>query len=246
MITAAVKAETFFIYLKDGIMLIEKNLNHAGERLRRARILAGISTRREFEKKYLISANTLQGWEQGKNPLSKKGAKRILEALKNEGLICSLEWLMNGVGVPPRPFEMTRSDAPFATDLDNFLNSLRLQEEQSIYQELQAFKTNNPNSIIITISDDAMEPQFRSGDYIGGVRLTKPEDIQQYTGQPCIVELADHTITPRYLHADTEAGTYTLSCTNFQSKHAPLNIFNAKIMSAAPILWHRKKLTKTT
>ena len=226
-------------------MLIEKNLNHAGERLRRARILAGISTRREFEKKYFISANTLQGWEQGKNPLSKKGAKRILEALKNEGLICSLEWLMNGTGVPPRPFEMSHGDSPSKNDLDSFLSSLHLQEEQSIYQELQAFKANNANAIIITISDDAMEPQFRNGDYVGGVRLTKPEDIQLYAGQPCIVELADHNIMPRYLHADPESGTYTLSCTNFQSKHAPLNIFNAKIISAAPILWHRKKLIKS-
>ena len=71
-------------------MLIEKNLANSGDRLRRARILAGIATRREFEIKYQISANTLQGWEQGKNPLSKKGAKRIIEALKAEGVRASV------------------------------------------------------------------------------------------------------------------------------------------------------------
>jgi transcriptional regulator with XRE-family HTH domain len=224
------------------IMLIEKNLTHSGDRLRRARILAGISTRREFEKKYQISANTLQGWEQGKNPLSKKGAKRIIEALKIEGLICSLEWLMSGAGVPPRPFEMTHNTfAP--ADMENFFAQLSLHEEQAIYQELQTFKTHNPNAIIITISDDTMEPQFHADDYVGGIRFSKPEDIAQYVGQACIVELADHTILPRYLHAD-ETGNYTLSCTNFQSKNPPLNIFNARILSAAPILWHRKKLMK--
>lgn len=227
-------------------MLIEKNLTTSGDRLRRARILAGISTRREFEKKYQISANTLQGWEQGKNPLSKKGAKRIIEALKVEGLICSLEWLMNGVGVPPRQFEIDQEEITSSTDLENLLNHMNLHEEQSIYQELQTFKTHNPHSIIITVSDNAMEPQFHSGDYIGGIRLTKAEDIRQYLGQACIVELADHTIVPRYVHADAESGTYTLSCTNFQSKVAPLNIFNVKILSAAPILWHRKKLTKSS
>lgn len=224
-------------------MLIEKNLTHSGDRLRRARILAGIATRREFEKKYHISANTLQGWEQGKNPLSKKGAKRIIEALKIEGLICSLEWLMNGSGVPPRPFEMSNMAATVTeTDLKNLLANLNLQEEQAIYQEIQTFKTNNANAIIITISDDTMEPQFQTGDYIGGVRLTKTEDIHAHLGQPCIVELADHTILPRYIHADHESGNYTLSCTNFHSKSAPLNIFNARIISAAPILWHRRKL----
>lgn len=225
-------------------MLIEKNFTHSGDRLRRARILAGIATRREFEKKYHLSANTLQGWEQGKNPLSKKGAKRIIEALKIEGLICSLEWLMHGTGVPPRPFEVNNNTFVTETDLEVFFSKMNFQEEQAIYQELQTFKSNNPNSIIITISDDAMEPQFHVGDYVGGIRLLKTEDIQAYLGQPCIVELADHTILPRYIHADNGSDTHTLSCTNFQSKCAPLNIFNAKIISAAPILWHRRKLNR--
>lgn len=223
-------------------MLIEKNLQHSGERLRRARILAGISTRREFEQKYQISANTLQGWEQGKNPLSKKGAKRIVEALKNEGLICSLEWLMQGHGVPPRAFEMSKTELSSTFDLENMLNQMQLNEEQAIYQELQAFKTHNPNPIIITISDDTMEPHYRMGDYVAGIRLTKPADIQKHLGEPCIVELSDHTILARHLHADLESGTYTLSCTNFRSKQAPITVYNAQLISAAPILWHRRKL----
>ena len=221
-------------------MLIEKNFNNAGERLRRARILAGISTRREFQEKYHISANTLQGWEQGKNPLSKKGAKRIVEALKNEGLICSLEWLINGQGVPPRAFE--KGEVLNEADLGNMLSQMHLQEEQAIYQELQAFKLNNPNAIIISLSDDAMEPQFRAGDYVAGVRFTKPEDIEKYLGEPCIVELADHTILVRHLHCNDNTDNYTLSCTNFRSKQAPLLITQVKIISAAPILWHRRRL----
>ena len=81
-------------------MSIDQALASSGERLRRARILAGISTRREFEEKHQISANTLQGWEQGKNPLSQKGARRVINALKEEGLICTVEWLINGTGMP--------------------------------------------------------------------------------------------------------------------------------------------------
>lgn len=223
-------------------MLIEKNLIHSGDRLRRARILAGITTRREFEKKYHVSANTLQGWEQGKNPLSKKGAKRVIEALKSEGLICSMEWLMNGTGMPPRPFEMLGNGITSEAALENALTETSLQEEQAIYEELQAFKKYNPNSIIITVSDDAMAPQYQNGDYIAGRRLYQPNEIQQYVGQACVVELSDHRIIPRYLHLGSEPNAYTLSCTNYQSKSAPLNIFNAKIISAAPILWHRRKL----
>lgn len=149
---------------------------------------------------------------------------------------------MNGSGVPPRPFEMTHYNFGSEEGMQVALSETHLQEEQAIYQELQAFKSNNPNPIIITISDDAMESQFRAGDYVGGVRLSKPEDIQCYLGTACIVELADHTIVARYLHAGTEPNLYTLSCTNFQSKAAPLNLLNARIISAAPILWHRRKL----
>lgn len=225
-------------------MLIEKTLPHAGDRLRRARILAGISTRREFEMKYQISANTLQGWEQGKNPLSKKGAKRIVAALKCEGLICSIEWLTDGVGVPPRSFEMSQEKMISEMNLEDVLKQVNFQEEQAIYQELQTFKSHNANPIIITVADDTMEPQFHLGDYVGGMRFTKPEDIQSQLGQVCIVELIDHTILPRYIHIGTEPGAYTLSCTNFQSKHGPLNIFNTRIISAAPILWHRRKLKR--
>lgn len=221
-------------------MLIEKNLANSGERLRRARILAGISTRREFEKKYKISANTLQGWEQGKNPLSKKGARRVIEALKSEGLLCSVEWLMDGTGMPPRPFEILQGGL---TQPNGEIAQTNIEEEQAIYNELQIFKAQNPNPIIITVSDDSMEPQFHTGDYIGGIQLRKPEQINQYLGQVCIVELSNHMILPRYIHQGTEPGTYTLSSTNFQSKHAPLNIINTRILSSAPILWHRRKLS---
>lgn len=224
-------------------MLIEKNLTHSGDRLRRARILAGISTRREFEKKYHISANTLQGWEQGKNPLSKKGAKRVIEALKSEGLICAMEWLMDGKGMPPRPFEMLNPRITSNQASGEPLTDINLDEETAIYQELQIFKSHNPNPIIITISDDSMQPQFHPGDYIGGTRLCTPEAIAPYFGQACIVELSDHTILPRYIHPGTKSNTYTLSCTNHQSRMGPLNIFDTTIISAAPILWHRRKLS---
>ncbi|OGT51817.1 MAG: hypothetical protein A3E84_05465 [Gammaproteobacteria bacterium RIFCSPHIGHO2_12_FULL_42_13] len=221
-------------------MLIDKNLTSTGERLRRARILAGISTRRAFEEKYHISANTLQGWEQGKNPLSKKGAKRIIEALKREGLMCSLEWLMHGQGVPPRAFE--KAEVVNEADLENLLSQMHLQEEQAIYQELQTFKTHNPHAIIITVSDDGMTPFFKPGDYVGGIRFTKSDDIQHYLGEPCIIELEDHTILIRHLYATPYEDTYTLSCTNLNAKQTPLVIPNAKIISAAPILWHRRRL----
>ena len=223
-------------------MNIEKNLTTSGKRLRRARILAGLTTRREFEKKYKISANTLQGWEQGKNPLSEKGAKRVIEAFKYEGLLCSVEWLMNGTGMPPRPFELVQAGIKESYRADSTITDFNLREEEAIYKEMQTFKERVGNSIILAIADDAMESYYAIGDYIGGSRIFG-EEIKQYIGNTCIVELENNIIVPRVLHAGKSEGTYTLSCTNPKTTAFPLNLYNIKINSAAPILWHRRKLS---
>lgn len=217
-----------------------ENLATSGARLRRARFLAGLTTRREFEQKYNISANTLQGWEQGKNPLSEKGAKRVVEAFKGEGLMCTIDWLMHGTGMPPRPFEALNTGIEQTNNPT--LSDLNLQEEESIYKETQLFKQNNPNAIVISVTDDAMVPHFHLGDYVGGVRLSH-EELRPYLGNACIVELENNLIVPRYLHEGKEPGTYTLSSTNFKSTATPLTIIDTKITCAAPILWQRRKMS---
>jgi len=205
-------------------------LNSPGDRLKRARLLAGIHTRREFAQRHGISANTLQSWEQGKSALTVKGAQRLVAALKKEGWLCSIEWLLEGSSLPPSHFEMSH---PFANDT-------LMQEEERIYKEIQFFKQNNSNAIVLTIHDNAMEPFFFVGDVIGGIQdLSK--DIEELLGMLCILELEHNQIIPRCLQAGSSKGTFVAAATNPKTKTAPLNIFDAKIISAAPILWHRKK-----
>lgn len=223
------------------IMKIEEDLNDAGKRLKRARILAGISTRREFQTKHNISANTLQGWEQGKNPLSEKGARRVVEAFKEEGLICSVEWLLSGNGMPPRPYEMLNTGLEEAASHDTNLATQNLQEEEAIYQETQVFKRHNQNAIVISVIDDAMDPYISVGDYVGGIRI-RGDEINAFLENLCIVELEDHNIIARFLHAGANPGTYTLSCTNPKTTVSMPNYHNVRIISAAPVVWHRRKL----
>lgn len=223
-------------------MSIDKTLSTSGERLKRARLLAGINTRREFEGKYKISSNTLQGWEQNKNPLSAKGARRVVEALKVEGLLCSTEWLLHGTGMPPRPFEII--NAGVRTELKENLSiaELNLREEEAIYAETQQFKQRNPSPIVLTVVDDAMEPYLGIGDHVGGSKVAN-EDINQYIGNTCIVELENNMILPRYLHKGTIEGLYNLTGTNPKTTATTLSMQNVRIISVAPILWHRRKLT---
>jgi len=224
-------------------MNIEKTLTSSGERLKRARVLAGISTRREFEEKYSISANTLQGWEQGKNPLSEKGARRVVDALKREGLICTVEWLIHGRGMPPRSFDAVNAGMADEMRNDPSLVDMNLREEENIYRETQIFKQQNPNSIVLTITDDAMEPYFSIGDYVGGIRLFHDE-MDRFLGQLCIIEFENNLILPRHLQRGSQEGAFTASCTNPKTTAPPpLNLYDVKVISAAPILWHRKKLS---
>lgn len=227
------------------MMKIEKNLNTSGERLRRARMLAGITTRREFEKKYNISANTLQGWEQNKNPLSEKGSKRVIEAFKQEGLFCSIEWLMHGTGMPPRPYDMLQAGLTENGQIDNLLSETNLQEEENIFREIQLFKENNSNAITLNITDDAMEPYFHVGDYIGGVQV--PNDkLTQFIGSMCIVELDNNVILARFLQAGANQNSYNVCSTNPTAASSPLNLYNVKIVRCAPVIWHRRKLCNLT
>ncbi len=74
-----------------------------GKRLKFVRKLAGLS-RKQLEKKYGISANTVQSWEVAKKGgLTERGAHRILAVIQKEGINCSIEWLLYGTGAPPRP-----------------------------------------------------------------------------------------------------------------------------------------------
>ena len=221
---------------------IDKSLPTSGERLRRARILAGLTTRREFEKKYNISANTLQGWEQGKNPLSEKGARRVVEAFKWEGLLCSVEWLMHGTGMPPRPYDMLNAGLKEPLKKDEVIAEQNIREEEIIYKETQVFKEQNINSIILSVADDAMEPYYHVGDHIGGVQVFNNE-IQKFIGSFCIIELENNLILPRLLQKGSRENLYNICCTNPTTKASPLNFYDVKVLSAAPILWHRRKIS---
>jgi transcriptional regulator with XRE-family HTH domain len=224
-------------------MNIKTQLASSGDRVKRARILAGITTRREFEKKHQISANTLQGWEQGKNPLSKKGAARIVESLKKEGLICSEKWLLTGEGMPPRSYESLHSTLQEdIADNNHTLIEQNLKEEEIIYKETQLFKQNVANSIVINITDNTMEPYFSCGDYLGGIRISNNR-ISDYVNHICIVELENNLILPRYLQKSPSEGRYTISSTNPKATTPPLNYYNTKVIAIAPIIWHRKKFS---
>lgn len=182
-------------------------------------------TREVFSKKSGIPLNTLQNWEQSRHSgLIERGAKKIILALDDAGIKCSLEWLLYGIGEPPL--------SPFASET-------HLTEEEIIAEELQLFHRLNINTIDILVNDDSMLPYFWSGDYAAGKRYTG-EDIKKTVGLPCIVETVSGNVMIRFVEEAAESSKYNLLCAN-QMALGKIKLESIELISAAPVLWHRRK-----
>src|SRR5262245_41553838 len=162
-------------------MLLKSHINDPlsnsisrGKRLKTLRKMSDLS-REKMEEKYAISANTIQSWEAAKaGGLTKKGAERIINAFHTEGISCTTEWLLYGVGVPPTLRTAERSMIHEAT---GFLTAL--PEDKAIIQELQTFRTLNKDTIDILVNDNGMSPEYMPGDYVAGKRASG-EEIAAY------------------------------------------------------------------
>lgn len=195
--------------------------------------MAGFSERKAFCLKFDLPLATLEAWERGKNPLTLKGAKRIVEALKSVNIYCSEKWLMEGKGFSPR----TLDEVSLELDLTapNTLSSI--EENLKIAKEISTFKTLNEGAIVTIVSDSGLSPFFEEGDYVGGVRYAGAS-IDKGLGKRCIVELMGGAMLVRLLIKGAN-GTYSLERTNKAFKIPPGAEENIAILSAAPIIWHR-------
>lgn len=205
------------------------------ERLKVARSLAGHGNRKDFCSHFDIPYDTLDAWERGKNPLTRKGAKRIIDILRSVGIYCSGDWLMKGEGLSPRPLKEILPNVEM-----NLSDSLNLFEKNiTLATEISTFTTLNKDSIITIIRDESMLPFYEKGDYVGGVRL-RGADIVHGINKKCIVEFLDERITVGQLQKSNNSLSYKVYALNKSAAKKPkTEEFSLEIVSAAPILWHR-------
>ena len=215
------------------------------ERIKVVRSLAGYSNRKDFCSHFDIPYDTLDAWERGKNPLTLKGAKRIIDILRSAGIYCSEDWLMKGEGFSPRPLKEILPEMEIDPS-----DSLNLFEKNiTLATEIATFTTLNKDSIITIIRDESLLPFYEIGDYVGGVRL-RGDDIINAVNKKCIVEFLDGFITVGQLQQSNNSPTYSLHSWNtrtakkpkrkeFSFKEHSLKECSLEIISAAPILWHR-------
>jgi len=203
-------------------------LNTSGERLRYARGLLGL-TRTILQNEYNISHNTMSAWEIGRVQLTSKGALKLSKVFLELGLICHPEWLL--CKSEDRPYFVQNS--PVTDEI--------FSANVCVLREVEAFKTINPNPIVIMVPDDGMLPRYEPGDFIGG-NLHKSDDIRKLVGNNCIIETTSGDIYFRRLIHGLNDGSFTLSCLNPNTSEAPI-LTNIKVASAAQVVWHRSTET---
>jgi transcriptional regulator with XRE-family HTH domain len=203
-----------------------------GKRLKRVRQLAGL-TRDELANQAGVSKATFSYWENASlSSLSDKGAEKVIKALTQYGITCSLEWLLLGIGNPPQMknlmFEFPKQATINHAALVNSITSHSLQNE------IDLFLSANSNSIVTTVKHTAMSPIIEVGDKVGGI--WQPADASFIHDKICIVSLNDQ-LQLRKVKKITDEGLFDLSYISYiNDLPEPFELKNIQLTSVAPII----------
>ena len=194
----------------------DTKLNNSHGRLRFIRSISGL-TRNEIEEKYGLPEITLRKWETGNITLSKKGIIRCLDVYRQEDIICSEDWIINGTG--PRPYL-----------------TIEFKESKNITDDiLNFFRTKYQNCMTYKITNKDMLPLYKPGDYVIGDVYRG--DIKDLNDKDCIILLSSEKIIFKKLFY-SEDKQISLISTNPTATKTPI-IVNPSIKYLAPVLWHK-------
>jgi transcriptional regulator with XRE-family HTH domain len=200
------------------------------ERIRYLRKLLDFS-REKFAKRHGISPGSLQNWEDVRyGGLTENGAQQLLQAFQNEGLNCTLEWLLFGHGIAPQPRSL----------LDQFTTYPTYKtDEELLAEELQLFLNIHSNPVDARVMDDALAPYYVPGDHVAGEKLFN-SSVEKAIGLPCIAQTQAGEVLLRIVQPGSQTGLYHLTSSNPAATVSNAFLADVKLFSAAPIIWIRK------
>jgi len=216
---------------------VKSLLQARGRRLKSLRKMADLS-RKAMTIKHEISASTIQAWEEAKSGgLTMKGAQRVISALKDEGVFCTLEWLLHGEG--QSPYVTQKAFLGARETPSEFLNTVTLSDADVIAKELNVFRTLNHDVLDMLVYDDGMCPLYQPGDTIGGKRF-QGENLANLIGRNCIIEIKTGEVLCRRLRKGKKPNHYDLQCIYLETTVGEPMRYDVEVLSASPIIWHRK------
>lgn len=217
---------------------MKKNLSQA-ERVRFLRSLTGLHAK-DFCERYGLSLSSFSKWEAGFNPLSITSANRLVAIAAENGIICHLSWILHGKGEEAKVLteeskisinKSTSHKLEVSTSFHTFENEL-----MAVSREIELLRTVHHAVEVMSITDDSMTPQFKIGDYVGGL----PIDItlvKKYLDFPCIIETEDKKKRLRRIGYNNKQ--FFLFGTNTGYKGGSLFELSPHFLKISPVFWHR-------
>lgn len=212
------------------------------ERARRVKFLREMThlTMGEFARHCNIGITTINYWEQGyKNGLSERGAKKLTNALRNEGIECSTIWLMSGLGVQPKIIDANKLPKLNYALVESIPKTIQEESpsflQERIKEESKLFQSNYPDNLIHLINDDSMHPLYCKGDTVAGKKLTG-KNMELANGMDCIVEFEENKLGIRRIRIGQSVNSFDLYVINPEASLEFPPLRNTKINSLAPII----------
>ncbi len=210
------------------------------DRLRRVRNMANL-TREAMCDSGNLNVNTYKGWEIARyGGLPVDGAERVVMRVAQQGVVCTVDWLLHEIGVGPYvipDYQEAQRDKEHAT------NNVQLDNEtQLVINELLLFRKQFPFTTSYEIADDGMSPWYQPGDFVAGVKY-HGDRMKEAIGRPCIVQTHDGQLMVRTIKSGEKAGTHMLTCTNLDTSVKKPVLYDVVLASAAPIIRHYRKIS---
>lgn len=105
-----------------------------------------------------IKAASLSTFENNQSQISISYLRKLVSFYEKQGIDISYDWLITGNGVNPREKTL-------------IANSL------STIEEMDLFKKNTKNSIVITVATNEFQPILAPGDVVGGIKETNLQGL---------------------------------------------------------------------
>jgi len=214
-----------------------------GERLRFLRKITGMVTE-PFGKLCGVGRTTISSWEQGINPLTERGAEKVINGVRAEGIHCTGLWLLHGIGGAPEIIDQDKLSKlnyhiltpKGSASLEEFTLGYGGSE---IEKEIELFKACYSKHLIYHIQDNTMHPGYRPGDWVGGIILSQ-EALDLAHDMDCIAKLKNGTMIARRAKVET-LGAFKLSLYSTHAassvEYPPLRYLMAsQIIALAPII----------
>ena len=208
----------------------QKLVHDRAKRLRKLRAMARL-TRKAMTEKHQIPPGTLQNWEMPRfGGLSERGAHQIIQALSVEGVYASFEWLMMGVGTPPKLAPGTSR---------RYRTHNKPKAANKLTEEGEYFRSSGSKYCDYQLDDDVMSPKYAAGDLFIGMARSATREMISLVNRLCIIQLADGEKILRYIQTiNPTAKTVTLF-TQHPNGHCQHKAATCNYLQIWQVIWVR-------